>query len=37
MNLSFAITFMFFGAALTTLGVVLYRRMQEDEKRDKER
>jgi hypothetical protein len=36
MNLSLAIVFMFSGAALTTLGVVLYKRMQEDEKKEKE-
>jgi hypothetical protein len=33
MNLSLAIVFLFSGAALTMLGIVLYKRMQEDEKK----
>ncbi len=36
MNLSLAIVFLFMGAALTTLGVVLFKRVQADEKKDKE-
>jgi len=33
MDITLAIVFLFSGAALTTLGVVLLKRMQEDEKK----
>jgi len=33
MNLSLAVAFLLFGGALTMLGIVLYKRVQEDEKK----
>jgi len=35
MNLSMAIVFLFSGAALTMLGIVLYKRVSQDEKEHK--
>jgi hypothetical protein len=35
MNLSLAIVFMFSGAALTTLGIILFKRLQQEEKESK--
>ena len=35
MNLSLAIVFLFSGAALTTLGILLYKRVSQDEKEAK--
>jgi len=36
MNLSIAISFLLFGGALAMLGIVLYKRVQQDEKQKKE-
>jgi len=37
MNMSLAIVFLFSGAALTTLGVVLFKRMQQEEQESKKK
>ena len=37
MNLSLAIVFLFSGAALTTLGILLYKRVSQDEQKAKKK